>query len=315
MGNNIFIAGHNGMVGSAILRNLSKNKSINILVRNKKELNLTNQKQVLDFFNKNKINQVYLCAARVGGIHANNSYPANFLYENLMIQSNVINSCFENDVEKLLFLGSSCIYPRLAPQPIAEESLLTSSLEPTNEAYAIAKISGLKMCEFYTKQYSSKKKIDYRSVMPTNLYGQGDNYDLNNSHVIPALIKKIHNAKLNNTKHVKIWGDGSPLREFMHVDDLADACTFYMNLDHEKVKNHSFINIGSGNEITIKDLALLIIKIIGFKGVIKFDKSKPNGTPRKLMDSSKINDLGWHPKINLEEGIIKTYQNFLKEYE
>ena len=315
MSDNVFIAGHNGMVGSAILRKLKNNKSLNILTRNKTDLDLTNQTQVQNFFSKNEINQVYLCAAKVGGIYANNTYPADFLYENLMIQCNVINSSFKNNVRKLLFLGSSCIYPRNVEQPMKEESLLTGSLEPTNEAYAIAKISGLKMCEFYKKQYSSLADVDFRSVMPTNLYGPGDNYDLKNSHVIPAIIKKVYEAKLNNSKQVEIWGDGSPVREFLHVNDLADACVFYMNLDKIKVKNYSFLNVGAGKEISIKNLTKLIIKIIGYNGSVKFDKTKPNGSPRKLMDSSKINHLGWFPKINLEEGLNQTYKNFLKENE
>ena len=315
MNNNIFIAGHNGMVGSAIFRKLSMNKKLNLIVKDRKELDLCNQSDVNNFFSSNNINQVYLCAAKVGGIHANSTYQAEFLYQNLMIQSNVIDASYRNNVKKLLFLGSSCIYPRLAKQPIKEEYLMSGPLELTNEAYAIAKISGLKLCEYYNKQYNKSSNIDYRSVMPTNLYGPGDNYDLSNSHVIPALIRKFHIGKKSNSREVEVWGDGSPLREFMHVDDLADACVFYMNIDKSKINNQSFVNIGAGKEITIKDLAILISKIVGFKGVIKFNKFKPNGTPRKLMNSKRINDIGWYPSISLDVGLKKTYKDFLKNYE
>jgi GDP-L-fucose synthase len=307
---NIFIAGHNGMVGSAIFSKLSLINKVNIIVRDKKTLDLTNQNQVKCFFSENKIDQVYLCAAKVGGIHANNSYPADFLYDNLMIQSNVIKSSFDFGIKKLLFLGSSCIYPRITVQPMKEDQLLSGYLEKTNEAYAVAKISGLKLCESINRQYKDLG-IDYRSVMPTNLYGPGDNYDLNNSHVIPALIKKIHLAKINDDKIVNVWGDGSPLREFLHVSDLADACIFIMNLDIKKLSNLVHINVGSGQELSIKKLAAEISSVIGFKGKIDFDETKPNGTPRKLLDSSVINNLGWFSKISLKQGLINTYKEFL----
>src|SRR6056300_592661 len=281
----IFIAGHKGMVGSALVR-LLKRKKVKIITKEKKELNLLDQKKVQIFFKNNKIDQVYLAAARVGGINANNSYPGNFIYENLMIQNNVIHNSFLNGVKKLLFLGSSCIYPKNAKQPMKEEELLTGKLELTNEPYAIAKIAGIKMCESYNRQYGNSYGIDYRCVMPTNLYGPGDNYHPKNSHVVPGLIRRFHEAKVNNLKFVTIWGTGSQFREFIHVEDMARASIKVMNLDKKKfnkiVKPMSHINIGSGREISIKDLAKKIKKVVDFKGKIKFDESKPNGTLRKL---------------------------------
>ena len=308
---NIFVAGHQGMVGSAILRVLT-GKGHQVLIASRNEVDLTNQSDVRQFFNQHKIDQVYLAAAKVGGIQANENYPANFIYENLMIQNNVIHESFLNGVKKLLFLGSSCIYPRLAPQPMKEDALLTGYLEPTNEPYALAKISGIKMCESYNRQYGT----DYRSVMPTNLYGPGDNYHDQNSHVIPALIQRIHQAKLNKSKSVHVWGTGAPLREILHVDDLAEASFHVMNIDskiyHSNVHARmSHINIGTGKECSIKKLAEIISGIIGFQGDIIWDGSKPDGAPRKLMDSSKIFDLGWRPKYSLEAGLSDTYNWFL----
>lgn len=287
------------MVGSAILRNLQAKGYTNIIYKTSNELDLTNQQKVNDFFRTEKPSYVVLAAAKVGGIHANNVYRADFIYQNLMIEANVIHAAYVNEVKKLLFLGSSCIYPRLAPQPLKEEYLLTSELEYTNEPYAIAKIAGIKLCESYRKQYA----CDFISAMPTNLYGPNDNYDLNNSHVLPALIRKFHTAKKQNQSSVSIWGSGSPMREFLHVDDLASACVFLL----QKYSADEHINIGTGTDITIKDLAFLVKKIIGFKGDIEFDTAKPDGTPRKLMDVSKINNLGWKHTISLDDGIKQVY--------
>ena len=306
----IFIAGHKGMVGSAILRRL-KNTHNNIVIADKKKINLLDQKSVLTFFKKNKFDEVYLCAAKVGGIHANNTYGAEFIYQNLEIQNNFIHSAYLAKVKKLMFLGSSCIYPKKAKIPIKEEFLLTSELESTNEMYAIAKIAGLLMCKAYNSQF----KTDFRAIMPTNLYGQNDNYENLNSHVLAALIKKIVLAKKHNRKSFKVWGTGKPKREFLHVDDLADATIKIMNLSKSKYKKIAgekfpFVNVGSGSDISIKDLAKLISKIVGFKGKIIFDKSKPNGTLRKLMDNTKLRRIKWKPKISLKFGIKKTIDDF-----
>ncbi len=300
----IYVAGHKGMVGSAIIRRLQKDGFTNIVTRTSKELDLRNQSQVADFFAKEKPEYVFLAAAKVGGIVANNTYRADFIYENIMIQSNIIHNSHLNKVQKLLFLGSSCIYPKMAPQPLKEEYLLTGLLEETNEPYAIAKIAGIKMCDAYRAQYG----CNFISVMPTNLYGPNDNYDLNNSHVLPALIRKFHTAKKENKTEVEIWGTGSPLREFLHADDLADAC-FYLMQNYNEA---GLVNIGVGEDISIKDLALLVKKIVGFNGELKFDTTKPDGTPRKLMDVSKLHSFGWKHKINLEEGITAVY-NEVKE--
>jgi GDP-L-fucose synthase len=312
----IFIAGHKGMVGSALVR-LLKRKKVKIITKEKKELNLLDQKKVQSFFKNNKIDQVYLAAAKVGGIHANNTYPAEFIYENLMIQNNVIHSAFLSGVKKLLFLGSSCIYPKNSTQPMKEEELLTGKLEPTNEPYAIAKIAGIKMCESYNRQYENSHGVDYRCVMPTNLYGPGDNYHPDNSHVIPALIRRFHNAKVNNLKFVNIWGTGSPLREFLYVEDMARASIQIMNLDKKKyikiVKPMSHINIGSGQEVSIKTLAKKIKKIVGFKGDIKFDKTKPNGILRKLNEIRRLNKIGFKFKIDIEQGLSQTYMDFMEK--
>jgi len=295
----IYVAGHRGMVGSAIIRRLEKDGFKNIITRSSKELDLRNQQAVADFLASEKPEHVFLAAAKVGGIVANNTYRADFIYENIMIQSNVIHNSYLNKVKKIMFLGSSCIYPKLAPQPLKEEYLLTGILESTNEPYAIAKIAGIKMCDAYRAQYG----CNFISVMPTNLYGPNDNYDLNNSHVLPALIRKFHTAKINNSPTVEIWGTGSPLREFLHADDLADACFYLMQNYNEP----GLVNIGVGEDISIKDLALLIKKIVGYTGQLKFDTSKPDGTPRKLMDVSKLHSFGWKHKINLEEGIRSVY--------
>lgn len=297
----IYIAGHKGMVGSAILRKLKAEGYSNIITRASAELDLSRQLEVEEFFKAEKPEYVFLAAAKVGGIHANNTYRADFLYKNLMIQNNIIHSSYLNNVKKLLFLGSSCIYPKMAPQPLKEEYLLTGLLEQTNEPYAIAKITGIKMCESYRRQYG----CNFISVMPTNLYGPNDNYDLNNSHVLPALLRKFHTAKIENQPFVEIWGSGTPYREFLHVDDLADAC-FFLMLNYD---SSDLINIGVGEDITIKDLALLIKKVVGFEGELKFDSSKPDGTPRKLMDVTKLHDLGWKHRISLEDGIRRVYQD------
>ena len=306
----IFIAGHKGMVGSAIFRKL-KSKSKKIVIIDKRKLNLLNQKSVLNFFKKKKFDEVYLCAAKVGGIHANNTYVADFIYQNLEIQNNLIHSAYLTKVKKLMFLGSSCVYPKKPKIPIKEDYILTSGLENTNEMYAIAKIAGLKMCKAYNAQF----KTDFRAVMPTNLYGQNDNYDSLNSHVLAALIKKIVLAKKQNKKSFIVWGTGKPKREFLHVDDLADATVKIMNLSklkYNKVAGEKFpfINIGSGSDISIKDLAKKISKIVGFKGKMIFDKSKPDGTFRKLMDNTKLRKIKWKPKISLNSGIKKTIEDF-----
>jgi len=301
----IFVAGHNGMVGSAITRLLKKNGFENLILRNSKELDLRNQQAVLNFFEKEKPEYVFLAAAKVGGINANNIYRADFIFDNLAIEMNVIHSSWKNNVKKLLFLGSSCIYPKDAPQPIKEEYILSGFLEMTNEPYAIAKIAGIKLCESFFIQYG----CNFISAMPTNLYGPNDNYDLNNSHVLPALIRKFHEATLRNDAEVIVWGSGKPKREFLHVDDLAEACLMLMNDYNEK----NFLNVGYGDDISIAELATLVKEITGFKGKIIYDQSKPDGTVRKLMDSSKIQRLGWKPKISLRDGITDTYRLYCRE--
>lgn len=299
----IFIAGHRGMVGSAIMRAMQKDGFNNFISRSSTELDLRNQAATELFFETEKPSIVVLAAAKVGGIHANNTYRAEFLYDNLAIQNNVIHAAWKMGVKKLLFLGSSCIYPKLAPQPLKEEYLLTGLLEQTNEPYAIAKIAGIKMCESYRRQYG----CNFISAMPTNLYGPNDNYDLNNSHVLPALLRKMHEAKISGQSHVEIWGSGTPQREFLHVDDMASACLFML----QNYNDEAFLNVGYGSDVSIKDLALLIKSVVGFEGELSFDAGKPDGTPRKLMDSSKLNDLGWKPSIELAEGIKLTYSDFL----
>ena len=303
----IYVAGHRGMVGSAIYRKLTELGYNNIVTRTSQELDLRNQQAVADFFNEEKPDYVFLAAAKVGGIMANNTYRADFIYENIAIQNNVIKSSYDNEVTKLMFLGSSCIYPKMAPQPLNEDLLLTGTLEPTNEPYAIAKIAGIKMAEAFRDQYG----CNYISVMPTNLYGINDNYHPQNSHVLPALIRRFHEAKVNKLDEVVIWGTGTPLREFLFSDDLADACVFLMNSYNEK----QFVNIGIGEDLSIKDLAELIKDVIGYTGKISFDTSKPDGTPRKLMDVSKLHALGWKHKINLREGIKLAYEDFLSKEE
>jgi len=314
----IFVAGHNGMVGSAIVRKLiENNQNLEIITRSRNELDLTSQKLVEKFFIENKIDEVYIAAAKVGGIFANDNLPAEFIYQNLMIECNLINCSYLSGVKKILFLGSSCIYPRLSDQPIKEESLLSGYLEPTNEAYAIAKIAGIKLCQFYNKQYS-KEGLDYRSVMPTNLYGPGDNYHPMNSHVIPAIIRKFHEAKIKNLTKVDIWGTGEPYREFLHVDDLADASIYIMNLGRDDYASAcsgvSHLNIGTGVDIKIKDLSFLLKDITGFQGEINFDSSMPDGMPRKRLDISRLQSLGWNPKISLRDGLLKEYKDFAKSY-
>lgn len=313
----IYVAGHRGMVGSAIVRNLQAKGFTNIVARTHAQLDLTNQQAVSAFFETEKPEQVYLAAAKVGGIHANNTYPAEFIYDNLMVQNNVIHQAFLNGVQKLLFLGSSCIYPKLAPQPMSEEALLTGKLEPTNEPYAVAKIAGIKMCESYNRQYGQSHGIDYRSVMPTNLYGPGDNYHPENSHVIPALIRRFHEAKLSNAPEVVIWGTGTPRREFLYVDDMAAASVFVMGLDKaiydsQTQPMQSHINVGFGSDVTINELAHAVATAIGYQGVIRFDSSKPDGSPRKWMDSSKLNTLGWKPLVGLQEGLSNAYSDLLE---
>lgn len=302
----IYVAGHRGMVGSAIIRKLQAEGYHNIVTRSSRELDLRNQQGVKDFFAKEKPDYVFLAAAKVGGILANNNYRADFLYDNLMIQSNVIHAAYKENVNKLLFLGSSCIYPKLAPQPLKESYLLTGLLEPTNEPYAIAKIAGIKMCDAYRDQYGSH----FISVMPTNLYGPNDNYDLNSSHVLPALIRKFHEAKIKGLNKVVLWGSGTPRREFIHVDDLADACYFLM----QQYDEPGFINIGVGEDITIKELALMIKDIVGYEGRIEHDLTKPDGTPRKWMDISKLQSLGWKARIGLKDGISEVYRSFITTY-
>ena len=313
----IYVAGHRGMVGSAIVRNLQAKGYTNIVTRTHAQLELTSQQAVSAFFETEKPEQVYLAAAKVGGIHANNTYPAEFIYDNLMVQGNVIHQAFLNGVKKLLFLGSSCIYPKLAPQPMSEDALLTGKLEPTNEPYAIAKIVGIKMCESYNRQYGQSHGIDYRSVMPTNLYGPGDNYHPENSHVIPALIRRFHEAKLSNAPEVVIWGTGTPRREFLYVDDMAAASVFVMGLDKaiydsQTQPMQSHINVGFGSDVTINELAHAVATAIGYQGVIRFDSSKPDGSPRKWMDSSKLNTLGWKPLVGLQEGLSNAYSDLLE---
>lgn len=300
----IYVAGHRGMVGSAIVRELQSQGFKNIVTRTSKELDLKNQEAVSQFFQSEKPEYVFMAAAKVGGIHANNVYRAEFLYDNLMIQNNVIHQSFVHNVKKLLFLGSSCIYPKLAEQPLVEEALLSGYLEPTNEPYAIAKITGIKMCEAYRDQYG----CNFISAMPTNLYGPNDNYHPENSHVLPAMIRKFHEAKEQNNPAVELWGDGSPMREFLYADDLANALVYLMlNYDDKQ-----FVNVGYGSDVTIKELAEKVAKVIGYEGGMNWDSSKPNGTPRKLMDSGKLFATGWRPKVNLEEGIRLAYQDFLK---
>jgi GDP-L-fucose synthase len=303
--NKIYIAGHRGMVGSALVRKLQAEGYTNLVTRTSSELDLRDQSAVQAFFATEKPAYVFLAAAKVGGILANNTYRAEFLYDNLMIEANIIHAAYEQGVQKLLFLGSSCIYPKLAPQPLCEDALLTGPLEPTNEPYAIAKIAGIKLCDAYRDQF----RADFISVMPTNLYGPNDNYDLQSSHVLPALIRKFHEAKRDGLPAVTLWGTGTPRREFLHVDDLADACYFLM----ENFSEPGFVNIGVGEDIAIKDLALLIKKVVGYEGEIEHDLSKPDGTPRKLMDVSKLHALGWHAKIDLEEGIRSVYEGLSGE--
>ncbi len=302
----IYVAGHRGMVGSAIIRKMEKEGFSNIVTRISSELDLRNQQEVNTFFESEKPAYVFLAAAKVGGILANNTYKAEFIYDNLMIEANIIHAAFVNGVKKLLFLGSSCIYPKMAPQPLKEDYLLSGYLEPTNEPYSIAKIAGIKLCEYYNEQYGS----NFISAMPTNLYGPNDNYDLNNSHVLPALIRKFHEAKINNASSVSAWGTGSPKREFLHVDDLAEACLHLMINYNDK----EFVNVGTGVDVTIKELTELVKTTVGFNGEIVWDSSKPDGTPRKLMDVSKINEAGWKHTIGLEEGIKMTYETFLSQY-
>jgi len=301
------------MVGSAIVRYLKQTGAMKMVLKSHHELDLTDQAAVDDFFALEKVDQVYLAAAKVGGIHANNTYPADFIYQNLMIEANIINAAYHHGVQKLLFLGSSCIYPKNASQPMSEDALLTGTLEPTNEPYAIAKIAGIKLCESYNRQYGT----DYRSVMPTNLYGPGDNYHHENSHVIPALIRRFHEAKVSDADSVVIWGTGTPRREFLYVDDMAAACVHVMNLDKSTYEQQtesmlSHINVGCGEDLTIKELAEAIAETTGFQGAIEFDSSKPDGTPRKLMNSSRINSLGWKPKTILKDGLKMAYQDFVK---
>jgi GDP-L-fucose synthase len=314
----IYVAGHRGMVGSAIVRNLADKGYKNIVTRTHVELDLTDQKSVKFFFEQEKPDQVYLAAAKVGGIHANNTFPAEFIYQNLMVQNNVIHQAFLAGVKRLLFLGSSCIYPKLAPQPMSEDALLTGKLEPTNEPYAIAKIAGIKMCESYNRQYGQSHGVDYRSVMPTNLYGPGDNYHPENSHVIPALIRRFHEAKISNAPEVVIWGTGTPRREFLYVDDMAAASVFVMDLSKVIYDQHtspmeSHINVGYGSDVTIAELAKAVGAAVGYKGKISFDPTKPDGAPRKWMDSSRLNQLGWIAKMPLDLGLTKAYQSFISE--
>jgi len=313
MDKRIYVAGHRGMVGSAIVRQLQAKGCVEIVTRTHTELDLTNQQAVNQFFAEEKIDQVYLAAAKVGGIYANNTYPAEFIYQNLMIEANIIHAAHTHDVQKLLFLGSSCIYPKLTVQPMKEEALLTSTLEATNEPYAIAKIAGIKLCESYNRQYGR----DYRSVMPTNLYGENDNFHPENSHVIPALMRRFHEAKARGDSSVTVWGSGAPKREFLHVDDMARASVHVMNLDDETYQAHthamlSHINVGTGEDCTIKELAEMMAEVVGFEGEIEWDASKPDGTPRKLMDVSRLKKLGWQAEMSLKEGLRLTYRWFLQ---
>lgn len=316
----IYVAGHRGMVGSAIVRQLlaAGHPASHIVTRTHAELNLTDQAAVRAFFAQARPQQVYLAAAKVGGIHANNVFPADFIYQNLMIAANVIEAAFCNGVQKLLFLGSSCIYPRLAAQPMNEQALLTGPLEATNEPYAVAKIAGIKLCESYNRQFGASHGVDYRCVMPTNLYGPGDNYHPENSHVIPALIRRFHEARASDAPVVAIWGSGSPLREFLYVDDMAAASVHVMNLPKDRYEQHtqpmlSHINVGSGSDMTIAELAKSIARVTGFDGQIRFDASKPDGTPRKLMDSSRLHSLGWQARVDLPSGLALTYRDFLQQ--
>lgn len=312
----VFVAGHQGMVGSAIVRALEKAGDAEIITRTRSELDLLDQAAVFRFFNQNAVDEVYLAAAKVGGIWANNTYPAEFIYQNLIIEANIIHGAFEAGVRKLLFLGSSCIYPKLAEQPIAESSLLQGALEPTNEPYAIAKIAGIKLCESYNRQYGT----DYRSVMPTNLYGINDNFHPENSHVVPALLRRFHEAKMQDLPSVAVWGSGSPMREFLYVDDMASACLHVMNLPKEVYGEHvlpmsSHINVGTGKDCTIRELANTIARAVGYQGDILWDTSKPDGTPRKLLDVGLLKRLGWQYSVELNEGIERTYQWFLQNQE
>ena len=309
----IYIAGHSGLVGSAIERLLKKRGFKNLLIRSHKELDLTNQRQVNDFFKKEKPNYVILAAAKVGGIHANNTYPADFIYENIMIEANVINSAYQNNVERLLFLGSTCIYPKSVKQPMEEKALLTDVPEPTNEPYALAKIAGIKLCESYNRQHDT----DFRSVMPTNLYGINDNFHPENSHVIPGLMRRFHEAKINNYKDVKVWGSGNAMREFLYVDDMAEASLFVLELEKKVYQENtepmlSHINVGTGKDITIRELAEIMKEVIGFNGELFFDTSRPDGTSRKLIDVSRLSKMGWNYRTNLREGLAETYKWFLK---
>ena len=312
----IFIAGHNGMVGSALVRQLQGQPDVELITRSRAELNLLDQAAVQWFFQEERIDQVYLAAAKVGGIHANNIYPAEFIYENLMIEANIIHSAHLAGVQRLLFLGSSCIYPKMAEQPMTETALLTGTLEPTNEPYAIAKIAGIKLCESYNRQYGR----DYRSVMPTNLYGPNDNFHPENSHVIPAMMRRFHEAKLAGADQVVVWGSGKPMREFLHVDDMAAASVHVMNLDTETYRANtepmlSHINVGTGVDCTIRELAETLKRVVGFEGNLKFDTTKPDGSPRKLMNVSRLRELGWLPRITLENGLLRTYRWFLSNRE
>lgn len=316
----IYVAGHRGMVGSAIVRKLlaTGHTANNLITRTHSELDLTNQASVQEFFASEKPDQVYLAAAKVGGIHANNVFPADFIYQNLMIEANVIDAAFRNGVKKLLFLGSSCIYPKLAQQPMSEQALLTGTLESTNEPYAIAKIAGIKLCESYNRQFGNSHDVDYRSVMPTNLYGPGDNYHPENSHVIPALIRRFHEAKVSGKSEVIIWGSGTPMREFLYVDDMAAASVYVMNLPKSVYNQHtqpmlSHINVGYGSDMTIAELAHAVAHVTGFTGNVGFDNTKPDGTPRKLMDSSRLHTLGWQAQIPLDTGLTLAYQDFLTQ--
>tara|TARA_Y100001970_G_C14250609_1_gene871547 strand:+ start:2632 stop:3591 length:960 start_codon:yes stop_codon:yes gene_type:complete len=309
----IYIAGHSGLVGSAIERLLKKRGFKNLLIRSHKELDLTNQRQVNDFFKKEKPNYVILAAAKVGGIHANNTYPADFIYENIMIEANVINSAYQNNVERLLFLGSTCIYPKSVKQPMEEKALLTDVPEPTNEPYALAKIAGIKLCESYNRQHDT----DFRSVMPTNLYGINDNFHPENSHVIPGLMRRFHEAKINNYKDVKVWGSGNAMREFLYVDDMAEASLFVLELEKKVYQENtepmlSHINVGTGKDITIRELAEIMKEVVGFNGELFFDTSRPDGTSRKLIDVSRLSKMGWNYRTNLREGLAETYKWFLK---